>query len=357
MTTKKYIVMLQGIGNNESAWAKIISRQGKVFLIQRGVMEHIEIWEWGKCIFLGPYNKLKKTRIINAILYDPYTILRMIYLTLRFSRGISNLDLIIATSNYYGMAGLLLKKFGKVRKMVSLLQDYFPIDGSVPVKIYRSFHYCSSRFVAKRADQVWQVSPRIKTGLVNPCNYVIPIHINMNKIISGNRSEIAYFGYPTPDHALKHLFKVCKEHNIVLNIIGDSPYLSEIKKYSPDNTIFHGFLNDGRITQILQKCFCGYAVYLNVGPDNHSYYGIPSKMFRYFASGVPVVTTDIAHFSAKIPKYGLGELITPTYDEIEKAILKIRNNYTIYYDSILNFRSHWNKNVETFLSENLKTLL
>ena len=50
MTIKKYVVMLQIIGVNESAWAKIILRQGKVFLIQRGAMEHMEIWKWGKCI-------------------------------------------------------------------------------------------------------------------------------------------------------------------------------------------------------------------------------------------------------------------------------------------------------------------
>jgi glycosyltransferase involved in cell wall biosynthesis len=357
MPEKKYIVMLQGIGNNESAWARIISNRGEVFLIQRGAKEHIEIWEWGKLKYFGPYLKLPKPRVLNAVFYDPYAVIRMFYLTLRLTRGLPRIDLIIATSNYYGLAALLWKKLGKAKRMVSFLQDYFPIRGSLPVRLYRKFHYLSSRFVAARADEVWKVSPRIKTARINPRNFLIPIYINVLDSIPEERTEIAYLGHPTPDHALIYLFEFCRKHQVRLNILGESPYLSSIRDQAPAGTVFHGFHSSDKIHNILRRCFCGYAIYLELGPGSHSYYGIPSKLFRYLASGVPVLTTDTAYFSPRIAEYGLGKLVDPTYARIESALLEIRDNYPAYYQSIRQFRREWNKSVENFFAERLNVLL
>jgi ABC-type sulfate transport system permease component len=53
MKPVKQIVMLQGMGNNERGWARLMSDFGRVVLIQQGMIQHVEIWENRQCVFNG----------------------------------------------------------------------------------------------------------------------------------------------------------------------------------------------------------------------------------------------------------------------------------------------------------------
>jgi glycosyltransferase involved in cell wall biosynthesis len=176
--------------------------------------------------------------------------------------------------------------------------------------------------------------------------------------LPGQREEICYIGFPSPDHALDVLFDICKRHQFCLNIIGDSAYLQSVKHLAPPHTVFHGMLNDpAKINGVLSRCFCGYAVYRDTSPQSYSYFGIPSKTFYYFASNTPVVTTNTAHFTQNIERYGVGRVVNPTPEEIEKAILQIKSDYETYSQAIDRFRSGWNADVEAFHRERLTALL
>jgi glycosyltransferase involved in cell wall biosynthesis len=353
----KHIILVLGSGLNERGWAKDFSKFGRVTLIQIGLITHVEIWEYERRIFCGPEVHTDGGRKLDEALLGLVSFFRTMQLVLRFSKG-AKIDLIVTGYYSSGFAARLLRLFGNVRKMVFFLTDYLPPAGSWLVRLHRRI---TGRFVYQVttwADEVWALSPRIHAAYANPRHFVVPMHININRIPAGAREEIGYIGYPSYDHALDILFVICKKHSFRLNIIGDSPYLQSIKHLAPPDTIFHGLLNDEeKIGGILGKCFCGYAIYRNTGPTSYSYYGFPSKTLYCFASNVPVVITNVAYFNENFEKRGVGRVVEPMPDEIEKAILQIKKDYEAYSLAIDRFRSEWNAGAEAFHRERMSVLL
>ena len=353
----KQIVMLQGMGNNERGWARLVSRFGRVILIQQGHIEHVEVWENGDCTYRGPERRPTRSRLWHEITFSAPTMWNCIASTLRATRGVK-LDLVVGSNYGMGLPALALRLFGKTRKVVCLVTDYMPIRGPFSVRLHRWISAVLMRFVARSADEVWAVSPRIPTAQANPNRFVVPICLDENEPPAGPREEVGYIGFPSPDHALDVLFDICQRHSFRLNIIGDSPYLQSIRHLAPPGTLFHGILNDeARVNQILGRCFCGYAVYRNTGPESYSYYGIPSKTFYCFASNTPVVTTDTAHFTRQIEEYGVGRVVEPVPAQIEQAMLQLKRDYPAYAEAIRTFRAHWNAAAEQFHRERLARLL
>jgi glycosyltransferase involved in cell wall biosynthesis len=288
--------------------------------------------------------------------FTSLTMFRCIARCREFTRG-TKIDVLLASNYSMGMAALVLRLFGKARKVVVILTDFLPVRGSLMVRLHRRITTALTRFVCRRADEVWTVSPRIPTANVNPKNFVVPICIDDNRMPAGDRKEIGYIGFPSPDHALKILFEICRKHGFRLNIVGNSPYLESIKPLAPPDTVFHGMLNDtAKINDILSRCFCGYAVYLDTSPQSYSHFGIPSKTFYCFASNTPVVTTNTAHFTQNIEKFRIGRVVEPTPEEIEKAVLQLREQFPAYYEAIHRFRETWNAGAEQFHREHLGAL-
>ena len=343
----KEIVLFQGMGNNERGWARLVSSFGRVVLIQQGILQHVEVWENGQATYQGPEVSVMSTRKLDEMTFSMLTLGRCLARWREFSRGRS--DVIIAANYSMGLAALLLRALGRTRRVAVFLSDYLPPRGSLAVRMHRRLTTVLTRFVARSADQVWSVSPRIPTAAANPRHFVVPICLEEIPKVTGPRAAVGYIGFPTPDHALDVLFDVCKKHGLGLHLIGDSPYLQSIKSQAPPRTVFHGLLNDqARITEILSQCFCGYAVYRNTGPQGYSYYGIPSKTFYCFAAHTPVVTTNTAHFTQNIEKYGVGRVIEPDPLEIEKAILQLRDQYETFSAAIERFRQEWNRHAMQF---------
>jgi glycosyltransferase involved in cell wall biosynthesis len=357
MKPVKQIVMLQGMGNNERGWARLMSDFGRVVLIQQGMIQHVEIWENRQCVFNGAETNLVRSLKLDQMTFSLLTILRSIACCCRFTRG-ETIDVLIAANYSMGLAALLLRLFGKARKVVVLLSDFLPPRGSFMVRLHRGLTTAMTRFVVRHANEVWTFSPRIPTAATNPRNFVVPICIDDNHMPPGERDEIGYIGCPTPDHALDVLFEICQRHPFRLNIIGDSAYLQSIKHLAPPHTVFHGMLNEpAKINKVLSRCFCGYAVYRDTSPQSYSYFGIPSKTFYCFASNTPVVTSNTAHFTQNIEKFGIGRVVNPALEEIEKAVLDLKEQFPIFYEAINRFREIWNAKAEQFHRERLAVLL
>jgi glycosyltransferase involved in cell wall biosynthesis len=317
------------------------------------MLQHVEVWENGQCTFSGPETSVVRTRKLDELTFSSLTIRRSVARFDEQLRG-GKADLIIAANYSLGLAALWLRWRGKARRVVVLLTDYLPLRGSFGVRMHRRITTALNRFAARRADEVWSVSPRIPINQGYPKSFVVPICLEDHQVPMGDRREIGYIGYPTPDHALEIVFEICRKHGIRLNIVGHSPYLESIKHLAPADTVFHGMLNDtAKINQILSRCFCGYAVYRNTGPQSYSYYGIPSKTFAYFASNTPVVTTLTAHFTQEIETYGVGRVVAPQSEAIEAAILQIKAQFPEYYAAIGRFRQTWNVAAVQFHRERL----
>lgn len=354
----KQIVMLQGMGNNERGWARLVSKFGRVTLIQQGMIDQVEVWENRVQVFKGPEKSVMSSRKWDERTFSMLTFFRSLKRCKEQLRG-EKADIIIAANYSCGMAGLWLRWRGRTRKVVVTVSDFLPPRGSLAVRLHRRVTAMLTRFVAHYADEVWPVSKRIPTATkeVNPKSFVFPICLDDNRVPAGQRHEIGYIGFPSPDHALEILFEICKKNNLRLNIVGHSAYLESIKHLAPANTVFHGTINDNvKINQILAHCFCGYAVYLTTGRQSYSYYGIPSKTFYYFASNTPVVTTDTAVFTAEIEKNKVGKVVAPVPDKIEHAILQLKEQFPTYYESIDKFRRRWNEEAEQFHQDRFAAL-
>jgi glycosyltransferase involved in cell wall biosynthesis len=356
----KQIVMLQALCNNEQGWAKVMSRFGRVKLVQLegfNFTEHIETWENGKCV----HSSLAKQSLRLAFLDEMTFGLVLTLTTIKRAMPVmktQKTDVIIASANSMALAALFFRAIGRTRKVVCLVSDYFPPHRKLSVRIYRWISAWLTRCICKSADEVWCVSPRIPTVKVNPRNFVVPLCVNSKSLPPCPRGEIGYIGMPSPDHALDMLFEIARKHGFRMNIIGDSPYLQTIKSSAPPGTEFHGLISDqAKISDILSRCFCGYAIYRNVSPQNYSYYGFPTKIFYWLASNTPVLTTNTAHFTQKITEFGIGRVVEPNLEHIEKAVLDLKIRYADHYEAINRFRAAWNADVEKFHQERLAVLL
>jgi hypothetical protein len=347
------IVMLQGMGINERVWARLVSRFGRVTLIQQGMIQHTEVWEQGVCRFYGPEISVVSTRKWDEATLSALTLRRSLARVREQLHG-QPADVIIASNYSMGLAALWLRWRGEAKRVIVFVTDFLPLRGSLAVRIHRWITTRLNRFACRHADEVWSLSPRIPFMQANPKSFVVPIAMEDQPVPAGDREEIGYIGYPTADHALEILFEICRKHHFRLNIIGNSPYLDSIKHLAPVDTVFHGMISDtAKINQIIARCFCGYAVYRNTGPMGYSYYGFPSKTFAYFASHTPFVTTMTAHFSPEFEQRGIACVVEPRSDQIEAAILRMRANFPQYREAIARFLVTWNEAVLRFHQERL----
>lgn len=352
----KRILMLLGTGLNEREWAKIVSRYGHVALVQRTFVEHIETWENERLVESGPEIPVKNNRLFNEVTFG----MKNMLLFFRFQKLMrpEPAEVTIAMSYSFALLALLFKLSGRTRKVVCIIVDYLPPSGNWRLRTHRRITGWISRRVAALSDEVWAISPRILTASANPRNYVMRFPVSNHHAPMAPREEIGYIGFPSADHGLEMLFEVCHRHGFKLNIIGDSPYLQSIRHLAPANTQFHGITNDPeKITPILARCFCGYAVYRNTGPQNYSYYGFPSKALHWFANNTPIVTTNTSYFTEHIVRHGVGKVVEPVADEIEKAVLDIRARFPMYYEAINSFRDSWNAEILSFHQERMSALL
>jgi len=352
----KNIVMWVGSGCNEQAWGRILSSYPAIVQVfQRGLSKQTTVWAKGECICASPERSVCM-RTLNDLLFSQPIALKWFFKTWWKFRK-KPVDLLIAESNY-AYLGLWLRSFGATKLLVFYVTDHLPESNKWHITVHRRVISALHRYIAKRADEVWSLSPRIPIARINAHAHIIPIYIDSTKDrTASHRSEIVYIGRPSHDHALDILFELAQKHCWLVNIIGDSPYLQSLSSLFSPNIKLHGFITDrNRITQIMQRCFCGYGVYRNTGESGYSYYGIPSKLFYYLSNDLPVITTNTSCFSAAVKDQGIGRLIDPDLSQIEAAITDLRENYEVSKKSITAFRQSWNTKVEDFLNQRMISL-
>ena len=350
--------MVLGIGINERGWASVMSKHGRVTLIQLGPFVHVEIWENGTRTFNGPERKISKRVIkLDQALMSSLTFIRAFGLIWKYTRE-AKADVVLTAFYSAAYVALLLQMLGRVRRTIAFMADYLPPAGSFLVRLHRQMTNWLTKTAARLSDEAWVLSSRIGTKLNLSNAFTTPVALSHFPTVPGSREEIGYIGFPSRDHALDILFEVAKKHSMPVNIIGASPYLDSIKHLAPPQTAFHGLLNDEKkIGEILAKCFCGYAIYRDVSPNSYSYYGFPSKTLYCFASNTPIVITNVAEFNENFEKRGVGHVVPPEPAAIEAAILDLKQNYTSYSQAIDRFRVEWNAHVETFHQERISALL
>ncbi len=261
-------------------------------------------------------------------------------------------DYCICLESVNTLAAILLRKLGRVKKVVYYVSDYSP--NRYPSKWFNYIYLELDRFCATHADYIWDVSPamqkaRIKVGL-NPSfsapvipvpNGLYPDQIKANPLRRVNKQALAYMGTLTadngPDVAIEALALVLKKFKRTkLHIIGgterDIVWLDKIvKKINlAESVIFHGFVPESsKMSEILRSCSIGLAPYRDM-PGSIRQYADAGKIRAYCAAGLAVVTSHVPPLGKEVEKKGGAIVTNDDPKSFAKAISTIFNDEKLY---------------------------
>jgi len=246
-------------------------------------------------------------------------------------------DLVIGIATFSSMLGIFLKKIGIVKQVIYYCLDYYPPPTKLCFNSFVNFVYKHiDAWLVKKADFVWEISPRIKEGRkkfmnVDPFSYqtiIVPLGydntINKNYAFEQRqRWTIGFVGTLSDNQGLQMVAKAMPElakkfPEIRVSIVGHGPYAGELKSLIKDlgvenRFIFHGFVKEEeKVHEILSRTMLGLATWTGDETDN-SIYADPGKPKLYALLGLPVIITKAPYISKQIQELKAGEVID--YDE------------------------------------------
>lgn len=246
----------------------------------------------------------------------------------------TRLDIFIGLEAINTLAGIALKKLGRVETVIYYVSDYSPTRYTL--NWFNKIYVLLDRFVATHCDFIWDVSKammsgRIKAGLdpkkaarvIHVPNALFPkqIHYLTNsKIIPDSLVFVGSLGRENgPDLAIKTVQQVIKTiPQVKLHIYGDGESdIARIKKLTAklqltDKVIFHGFVTDQvELSNKISQYAVGLAPYLALS-DSPRWWADATKIRLYLGCGIPVVTTQVPPLGKEIDgKAGLVAKDTP----------------------------------------------
>lgn len=260
-------------------------------------------------------------------------------------RDKTNFDYIIALESINAIAGILLRKLGRVKKVVYYVSDYSP--QRYKSKWFNYVYLWLDRFAAVHADYIWDVSlamqpARISAGLnpkksapvIHVPNGLYPAQIKANPITKIDKHALVYMGTVTEDNgsdiAIKALKIVLKKFpGTKLHIIGgtdkDLEWLRNIVNSLKieKSVIFHGFIPSGiEMSSIIRKCAIGLGPYRDI-PGSIRFYADAGKIRNYMAGGLAVISSFVPPLGREVAEKGAAILARDNPKDFAKAIEKI----------------------------------
>ena len=264
-------------------------------------------------------------------------------------------DYCIGLESVNALAGIFLRKIGRVGKVVYYVSDYSP--NRYPSKLFNKIYLALDRFCATHADYIWDVSKamqpaRIKAGLdskksasvIHVSNGLYSDQIKASPIHKINKKDLVYMGVLTqnngPDIAIKALPLVLKKiKDTRLHIIGgtdginnDRIWLEKIVKKMnlSKSVIFHGFIADSlKMSETLRSCAIGLAPYRDI-PGSIRRYADAGKIRAYCASGLPVVSSQVPPLGLEAAEKGAAIIANDDPKSFAKAIINIFIDEKLY---------------------------
>lgn len=263
-------------------------------------------------------------------------------------------DLFIGLEAVNLLAGLLLKKIGKVKTVVYYVSDYSPTRFGKT--LFNSLYLALDRFCVRHTDFTWDVSPAMKIGrmeaglpdrdmkrVLHVPNALFPSQIKSLSISKRIPNSLVYMGalYPEfgSDLAIEAL-KVVKQKlpDATLHIIGGGDGFERLKKLVTkldleESVILYGFVKDNNeMARIVRNSYLGLAPYRagDILSRWYGWYGDAGKIRQYLASGLPVITTQVPPLGRYIVKQGAGIMAKDTLESFSKEIIRLLLDKDLY---------------------------
>lgn len=267
-------------------------------------------------------------------------------------RDTTKFDYIIGLESINALAGIFLRKIGRVKKVIYYVSDYSPNRFSS--EWFNSLYLALDRYCAMHADYIWDVSKamqpaRIVAGLnaqrsapvIHVPNGLNPNQIKAGKVIDINKHSMVYMGTlgpeNGPDIAIQALSLVKKRFpDAVLHILGgtekDSIGLKDlaVKMNMEKAVIFHGFIpSSSDMSKIIRSCALGLAPYRNFF-GSPRLYADAGKIRAYCASGLPTVSSQVPPLGREVAEKGAAVIANDDPKSFAAAIVSIFNNPAHY---------------------------
>lgn len=279
---------------------------------------------------------------------------------LKFKR---KFDVYFACGNLNPIAGIILRKFGFVKKVVYQSIDYYPERFSN--KFLNFLYFQLDKFCVRFADETWNVSPQTaetreqKMGMnrkIYNRQFTVPgtvwffktKRVPFTKI---NRKKIVYRGmlldYMGVDLAIKALpFIIKKFPNVIFEIVGTGEEEKNLKNLAKSlvvsqNVIFHGFVEKrGEVEKILSNAALGIATFNTEILSDKMKNSDPGKIKDYMLLGMPVITTDAFPSIKEIVENRCGLVVPYKEEDLAENVIKLVGNKNLlqeYRENALKF--------------------
>lgn len=288
-------------------------------------------------------------------------------------------DLFIGLESVFTLAGIILKKLGKINKVVYYVSDYSP--HRYQSSLFNKIYLWLDRICCYHADYIWDVSTammpaRIKNGLnkeksaclIHVPNALFPWQITYKKEDELEPYSLAFAGTIGPENGLDLAIEALniaktKLPGLKLHIFGgglkeDEELAKElIVKYKLEKSVFnYGFVSDLKtLSKKLSSCMVGLAPYRAM-PNSVRWYADATKMRLYFGSGMPVITTKVPPLGAETAQKGCSIVVNDEKKELAEAILKLFSSrilYKRYRENAVKFaqKNTWENSYENALRQ------
>lgn len=321
------------------------------------VMPRVEVYE----------NKKQKIKKLSWWIYLLYPFLKITntgatHVSFKLRDYLSVIDVGMQTDKPYdyfigleainALAGVLLRKLGKVKNVIYYVSDYSP--NRYKQEWFNSLYLWLDRQAVMRSDVVWDVSwamqpARIKVGLdpqksapvLQVPNALYPQQIaqaKKNDIIPYSLVFMGTLGKENgPDLAIESMPLVLKKFpKAVLHIVGggegnDARLQRLVTKLKIEKSvIFHGFIADReKVSETIRKFSVALAPYLAI-PGSARLYGDATKIRAYLAAGLPTVTTPVPPLGKDAAKKGAAVIVEDEKKAIADAVIRVFSDKKLY---------------------------
>lgn len=294
-----------------------------------------------------------------------------------FTKG--KFDLYIGADNLNATVGIILRRLGKVKRVIFYTIDYVPCRFKNPFLNY-AYHWLD-RFCLLHCDCVWNLSPlmaegRAKRGIKKDSiapQLVVPNGVAFSTVnrpprIEINRHHMVFLGHLRENQGLELIIHALadiaiKVPNVKLFIIGTGPLEAHLKEITiecgvTERVFFNGYIeNHTEIDKLMASCAIGLAPY-EPNPQSFTYYTDPAKPKRYMVCGLPVIITRVAWIADAIEKKPMGIVINYAREELVAAMLRLLGDdpfYDLCRQNAIQFAStlEWSKIFEEALQKSV----
>lgn len=261
-------------------------------------------------------------------------------------------DLYFGINNLNALAGLLLKKLGRVKKVIYYTIDLFP--QRFENRIINWFYHKVDRLCVKYCDETWNVSPflvnyREHNGIscFSSKQFTVPIGIWFNEMRRSpinkiRKGKIVFVGHLVPfmgvDLAISALPLIRRKiNNAKLGIIGGGDQLDDLKHLAKKLGVqscvkFYGWNEKKRAERILSKCSIGLAPFNTTIIDEKIKNADPAKIKDYLALGLPIVMTNASVNATAIAKARCCIICEYTPESLASAVVKLLSNQRMWLE-------------------------